>query len=262
MKQTRAKIIFNKRSGPERFHMRLEAPLIAKRARPGQFMMIKCSEGPGFMLRRPLAFHRIGDTTFDCLYQVVGKGTEILSARRPGGTLDVIGPLGNGFSTLHAIHSPRSTFLVAGGIAVAPLLSLAEKIARDVGPQAFSVVIGARTRGHILCDKEFKRLGAKVHVATEDGSMGQKGLATAALKDLLRTTNHRSRITIYACGPKGMLKEVALIARANKARCEVSLEEKMACGSGVCLGCAVKTTKGYKMVCKDGPVFNAEEIIW
>jgi len=260
MKQVKAKIILNEKAAPERFRMRLEAPSIAKEARPGQFLMLKCQDDPLFMLRRPLAFHRIMKDSFDVLYQVVGKGTEILAQRKPGETLDVIGPLGNGFTS----HVPRPTshvILIAGGIAVAPLLAFAEALPKKICSKSV-VIIGACTKSHILCVDEFKKLGLRVEIATEDGTMGEKGLATDALKDFLRSTPHALRSTIFACGPKRMLKEVAKIARTNEIKCEVSLEEKMACGTGVCLGCAVKTVKGNRLVCKDGPVFNAEEIVW
>jgi dihydroorotate dehydrogenase electron transfer subunit len=160
------------------------------------------------------------------------------------------------------VRRSDKAILVGGGIGVAPLVALAE------GLGGGRVIIGARTKTHIMCEEEFKALGCVVRTVTEDGSKGRKGLATDLLKDVLRT---ELKTTIYACGPTPMLKAVALIARANGISCQVSLEEHMACGVGVCLGCPVKVKTqyakdgaqyDYKMVCKDGPVFNAEEVVW
>lgn len=262
MKQVKAKIISNQEIAPERFLMRLATPGVARIAKPGQFVMVKCSADSRFMLRRPFAFHRIRRDFFDILYQMVGEGTELLSRREKGDTIDIIGPLGNGFSIDKIRTMNHQIILVAGGIAVAPLLALAETLAHSGKSIAQSVIIGARIKNHILCVNDFKKLGFKVEVATEDGSMGHKGLACDLLKTALRNTHNAIRTTIYACGPKAMLKEVANVSGHNNIHCEVSLEEKMACGMGVCFGCAVKTKEGYKQVCKDGPVFDAREIVW
>ncbi|MFH1753605.1 MAG: dihydroorotate dehydrogenase electron transfer subunit [Candidatus Omnitrophota bacterium] len=260
-RQGRAKIVSNKEIAPQRFLMRCMEPSISKAAKPGQFLMVKCSSGPEPFLRRPFAFHSINNRRFDILYQVVGPGTEALSHRKKGEDLDIIGPIGNGFAeSNHRKHN----ILIAGGIGVAPLLALAEKLAQTANrkPQtALNVVLGASTKSHILREKEFKKAGAKVYVATEDGSKGHKGLATDILKKLLRTSDSGLR-TVYACGPKAMLKEVDRLARQHGIHCETSLEEKMACGTGICLGCAIKTTTGTKLVCKDGPVFKAKDIVW
>ncbi len=258
MKEARAKILLNEKVAPERFKMALEAPSICKSAKAGQFVMVKCSYGIEPFLRRPLSFHRIGKRDFELLYQVIGEGTKILSQRKKGERLDIIGPLGNGFDTHDAIRNTQYVTLVAGGIAVAPLVALAEEL--KTYNLKLTVLIGAKTKGHLLCEKEFKKLGAKVGIATEDGSRGYKGLVT----NLWKSDFHRKSDfhTVYACGPKAMLREAAYIAKSHQFRCQVSFEERMACGTGACLGCAVKTVTGYKMVCKDGPVFNAGDIIW
>jgi dihydroorotate dehydrogenase electron transfer subunit len=123
------------------------------------------------------------------------------------------------------------------------------------------IFIGAKTKELVLCEDGLKLLGAEVTVATEDGSYGEKGLITDLLHSQL-TTYNLQLTTIYSCGPKGMLKEVASIAKQNKIGCQISMEAYMACGIGACKGCPIETVNGYKMVCKDGPIFNAEEIKW
>ena len=237
--------------------MRCKAAAISRFAKPGQFLMVKCSKGPLPFLRRPFAFHSIKKDHFDILYQVVGPGTEALSRRGKGEQLDIVGPLGNSFSSI----SDNGAVLVAGGIAVAPLLTLAERQSKRARSNSI-VIIGAGTKSHILCVDNFRKLGLRVEVATEDGSMGKRGLATDLLKKVLRDKKNAQKRAVYACGPKAMLKEAAKIAKAKRVHCEVSLEEKMGCGTGVCLGCAVKTVVGFKLVCKDGPVFNAGDILW
>ncbi len=256
MKNIKARIISNKSVSEGRFKMALEAPAVARLAKPGQFVMVKCSDALNPLLRRPLSFHRIENGHFELLYQVVGKGTDALSKRKARERLDIIGPLGNGFQPL---RKDENIVLIAGGIGAAPLLALAEKCAARNA--RLTALVGAKTKSHVLCGDEFRRLGAIVKIATEDGSRGHKGLATDLLKKILTGRNLRPA-TIYTCGPHKMMKAVADIARKNKIMCFVSFEEKMACGTGACLGCAVKTLIGYKMACKDGPVFKSGDIIW
>jgi dihydroorotate dehydrogenase electron transfer subunit len=258
MKKLVARIISNKEVSQKFYRMRLKSAYLAKTAKPGQFVEVRCSNDLDPLLRRPFGVHRINTSGIEMLYEVVGNGTEILSHRKAGSILDMIGPLGNGFDALPS----KTAILVAGGIGVAPLMALAEKLAIGKKKKIF-VIVGARTRSHILCEKEFKSIGCSVKIVTEDGSKGPKGLATDLLKESLSAGEPRPE-AIYACGPTGMLKAVAAIAKAYRVPCQVSLEERMACGVGVCLGCPVKVRPdgGYRMVCKDGPVFNAEEIAW
>jgi len=254
MKQLKAKILANDRVSNSFYRMKLTSSYLAKTAKPGQFVEVRCTAGVDPLLRRPLGVHRITKSGIEILYEVVGKGTELLSTQKAGQELDIIGPLGNGFDIRNTKYDVRTTILIAGGIGVAPLVALAEELGDA------HVVIGARTKSHVLCENEFKRAGCTVVIATEDGSKGRKGLATELLKDALVS---RKNAQIYACGPIGMLKAVARLAASYRVRCQVSLEERMACGVGVCLGCPVKVRLGdYKMVCKDGPVFDAQEIVW
>ncbi|NQT06561.1 MAG: dihydroorotate dehydrogenase electron transfer subunit [Candidatus Omnitrophica bacterium] len=257
MNRTRAKILSNERIMPDRFVMRLDAPSIAKSAKPGQFIMVKCNGGTEPLLRRPLSLHRIEKKRLSLLYQVVGGGTRILSKRKRREELDIIGPLGNGFNIDKSAR--LINILIGGGIGVAPLLALAEEL--KIRRLKTMVLIGAKTRSHLVGVEQFKALGIEVRIATEDGSKGYKGFATDLLKDEAIIGAYEPAM-IYACGPKDMLMAAAGIARINSIECQVSFEERMACGTGVCLGCAVNTVKGIKMACKDGPVFNAEDIIW
>ncbi|MDP2929151.1 MAG: dihydroorotate dehydrogenase electron transfer subunit [Candidatus Omnitrophota bacterium] len=298
MKQLKVEIAENKKISQNFYRMRVESAYLAKNSKPGQFVEVKCFDGFEPLLRRPLGVHRILNNGIEILYEVVGKGTELLSCKRVGGTIDIIGPLGNGFSfTRSMVSGLRSTVLIAGGIGVAPLVALAESLAYSVQRIAYRknpkiyVLIGAKTKSHILCADEFKKIGCKVIVSTEDGSMGTKGLATDLLEDLLSAKRYplppkadppqAENAILYACGPVAMLRAVAKIAETKRIPCQVSMEERMACGVGVCLGCPVKvrtaynvqrtaltryaqrnTQYEYKMVCKDGPVFDAKEIMW
>ena len=266
MKDVKSKILSNKEIAPGYFRMVLDAPYIAKHAKPGQFVQVRCSDGVEPLLRRPFSIHRvavIGNrlSVIEILYEVIGKGTEILSKKNKGDFVDVLGPLGNGFSLPSAISHKPSAILIAGGIGVAPLVFLAEELARKKARTI--VLIGARTKNLILCKKDLKKIGTEVHIATDDGSHGCKGFVSELFQKVLRTTNNEQRTTIYACGPTPMLKCIADMCKGQKLKCQVSLEEMMACGIGACLGCAVKVKGGgYKLACKDGPVFNADEIIW
>jgi dihydroorotate dehydrogenase electron transfer subunit len=268
MKRLNLKVKANIELTPGFYRMELASSYLAKHSKPGQFFEIKCPDASAALLRRPFSCHRILEDGVSILYEVAGKGTDAMSGVRPGDSLDVMGPLGTGFKLDRAVHGSRSAILVAGGIGVAPMLALAESLAYSVQRTAdrnkIRVFIGACKKEHLLCEEDFKRLGCEVKVATEDGSKGEKGLVTGPLEEALRTINDRGRTTIYACGPVGMLKAVAGIAEKYGIRCQVSMEERMACGIGVCLGCPVrvKAPQKYKMVCKDGPVFDAEEISW
>jgi len=250
MKQFKAEIITNKKIAKDHYTLLFKAPGVAKKTKPGQFFNIRITDSYKPFLRRPFGAYKIGKDKIEILYKIVGEATTLLSKRKPKEVLNIIGPLGNGFT-------PKpGAILVAGGHGVAPLCALALAIG---GKSGLEVYIGARQAAHVVCEAYFKKLGAKVYVATEDGSKGQKGLVTKLLENKIK---NKKNSTIYACGPKPMLKEIARLSKLHKVSCQVSLEEYMACGVGTCLGCAVKTKKGYKMVCKDGPVFDAKEIVW
>ncbi len=258
MRQFKAKILTNKKIAPDHYVLSFKPPKAAGQTTPGQFFNIRVSNAYDPLLRRPFGAHRISPGRIAILYKVVGKATSILSAKKKGGILDIIGPLGNGFKPL---PSASAAILVAGGHGVAPLYALAASL---TGISKVLTFIGAKTKTHVVSENELKGLGAKVHIATEDGSKGRKGLVTDLLKKHLnrQTCKLANPQTIYACGPKVMLKAVAKLAARRRIPCQVSLEEYVACGTGTCLGCAVKTRSGYKLICKDGPVFDSKEIIW
>jgi dihydroorotate dehydrogenase electron transfer subunit len=256
MFQTKAKIIENREVLPGYYKMILYSPEITKESKPGQFLQIRCSQSYNPLLRKPFSIHRILQDSVEILYKIVGKGTELLRQKKPREKLDILGPLGNGFKIPEGL---KTALLVAGGMGIAPLLALAEELRRK--NREVHLLIGVKRKDSLLCEKEFKDLGCEPRVSTEDGSAGFRGLVTDLLKNLLATFNLST--VIYACGPKKMLQEVAKISNEyNNLSCQVSLEEYIACGVGACLGCPVKTKSGYKMVCKEGPVFSGLEVVW
>lgn len=270
MVNIKAKIISNLPISCGHFKLILEAPAIAQGARPGQFVHVRVEEGMNPLLRRPFSIHRVrtanpqnpearGDQ-IEILYKVRGKGTEILSQKRPSELLEIMGPLGNGFP-LPLVEKENTCILVAGGVGVAPLVFLAYVLLNTYKTKT-KVLIGAKTKDTLLCVDEFRQLGCEVEIATEDGSAGFKGLVTDLLKQFLSGKSLPFNPILYSAGPNFMLQEIKKIANIFKILCFGSLEENIACGLGGCLGCVVKTTQGYKRVCKEGPVFNLEEILW
>ncbi len=203
----------------------------------------------------------------EILYRIVGKGTLLLSRMKAGEEIDLLGPLGSGFSLPRGIET---AVLAAGGIGVAPLLPLAQFLGRRTRAVSRTVIIGGATRGDILCRGDFKKTGARVVVSTEDGSAGVRGLATDLLDDVLGSLapDAAAHLVLYACGPLPMLHRVATLAREHAVSCQVSLESAMACGVGACLGCSVPVrsrngrSASYQRVCKEGPVFDSAVIDW
>ncbi|MFZ5625954.1 MAG: dihydroorotate dehydrogenase electron transfer subunit [Bacillota bacterium] len=231
----------------------IEVPEIAMYAKPGQFVMVACREQGSLdpLLRRPLSLHNIlaDDGQIQLLYQLRGKGTTWLWQRRPGETLSMLGPLGRGFRLPPEVNK---AVLVGGGIGNAPLLPIAQVLAQfELESRLFT---GARSEAHLVGVEPIAALGIPVHISTEDGSVGRQGLVTEELAVYLE----RERPDyLYACGPLPMLKAVVKLARQYGLAGQVSLEETMACGTGICLGCDC----GGKKVCKEGPVFAIEEVV-
>lgn len=218
--------------------------------------MVAVDEGLDPLLNRPLSIHRWLGPDFQLLYRVVGKGTEILSRKKPGDVLDILGPLGNGFPVS---KKSGNVILVAGGVGIAPIFSLAESLKKRK-PALF---YGARTKDEVLCINELKSIGIDPVISTDDGTMGKKGNIVNVLKDYLsRNSSSVTDHVLYACGPGPMLKALSALAKKHNLQGHIALEQGMACGIGTCLGCVVNTTKGYKRVCKEGPVFPIEDIIW
>jgi len=244
--------------------LRLEAPAIARECTPGQFVMARVASVHDPLLRRAFAVHSADRDAgrLELLYGVVGKGTHLLAALRPGDTLDLLGPLGHGFE----LDLSRDSLLVAGGFGAAPLLFLAQEISRCGG--SGRLFYGCRTATSLIRAAEFERLGIELVVATEDGSRGHRGLVTEVLLPALMAGGIGPPLaTVYGCGPRPMLAAVARLCSGVGVPCQVSLHSFMGCGIGACLGCAVPRKAGernehltYAKVCVDGPVFDAAEI--
>jgi len=265
MVQIDAKILMNERIEPERYKMVLSAPEIARQAKAGQFVHVRVSEGYNPLLRRPFSVHRAKGQKIEILYKIVGKGTEILSRKKNGEYLDVLGPLGSGYRSPSATSKISDIILVAGGTGVASLLFLAESLSVTSAELSILAIIGAKDKDELLCEGDFKRLGCRVEVATENGTKGYRGLASDLFQECLPLSGDKAKPAVFACGPSAMLKRVGEISKKRHFPCQVSLEEHLACGVGACLGCVVKV-KGsnytYKRVCRDGPVFDAGELVW
>lgn len=258
--QLKAEIIRTETLAPDLYRLTFLAPDLAAAARPGQFLMLRVGEGRDPLLRRPLSIHQVtANGWVQVLFKVVGKGTKMLAALTPGQTVDVVGPLGNRFT----LHTGNRLCLVGGGMGIAPLYFLARELQRSNPPEAVVPLLGARTAKELrpLAD-DFTALGLEPRLATDDGTLGHHGLVIDHLSELMATG---SPWRVYSCGPYPMLRAVAKICREQGWPCQVSLETMMACGLAACLGCAIPSAQldgPYKHVCKDGPVFNAEEVAW
>lgn len=236
-----AEILLNQPVAPKIFKLVVDAPDLTANSRAGQFVQVKIADE--FTLRRPLGIAGNLDGKITIFYRAVGRGTEILSKKRVGDDLNILGALGNGFSTPNG-----KILLVGGGMGLAPLLCVAQNFNSDV------LIAGRNADEVIFWQKEFQNHAENIFIATDDGSIGKKGFATDLLPEILAANNYSA---IYTCGPEIMMKNVAKIALSNKIPCEVSFEKRMACGLGACLSCSIDTVNGRKKVCKDGPVFDA-----
>jgi dihydroorotate dehydrogenase electron transfer subunit len=249
----------NEEVGPDHFRLHVHAPQIAENAQPGQFCMLEVADGFYPFLRRPMCFERILSGGVTILYKVGGYGTQLLSKFLPGQTINIQGPLGNGFPVeTHFEHH----ILVSGGIGVASFPALAQALAEACG-HAPEIILAARTKDFLLCEEDFRSIGCAIHLATDDGSAGEKALASQVLERL----RPGPRTRVYACGPMAMMRAISEITIASGVDCLVSLEAQMACGDGACLGCVVESRQereGEKMVrvCLDGPVFDTTTIDW
>ena len=220
---------------------------------PGQFAEVLVDGSHDVFLRRPFSVYDIDpeEGTFSLLIKEVGPGTRIIGKSRPGDIFNVMYPLGQGYT----MPGNGPVLMIGGGYGVAPMQFLGRRLLA-AGIKA-DTLIGGRTSAEILLAEEFKVFG-EVFIATEDGSLGHQGMLTAHPAML----NGKTYARFYACGPMGMLKAVSEIAASMKVDCEVSLENTMACGFGVCLSCITGTTTGNRCVCTDGPVFNSMELLW
>jgi dihydroorotate dehydrogenase electron transfer subunit len=246
-------IIDNKQLTQDFFILELSAGIALPEILPGQFAQVRVDGSGDTFLRRPFSVYDVNYEagSIRLLLQVVGKGTKALSLLRKGESLNLILPLGKPFSKP---GEDERSLLIGGGVGIAPLLYLG-KYLRSIKSD-FEFLLGFRSKERIIEFQEFSQI-AKVNITTEDGSEGEKGFVTQ--HSVLSGTNY-SRI--YCCGPDPMMKAVGEFAKKNNIHCEVSLENLMGCGFGVCLCCVVKTTSGNLCSCIDGPVFNINDLKW
>jgi dihydroorotate dehydrogenase electron transfer subunit len=256
------KIIFNDKISSDTFLLGLRSPEIAAESMPGQFVMIRIDNTIDPLLRRPFSVCGIRDKkTILILYRVLGKGTSILSQKQEGELVSVMGPLGNGFKLP---DEEDKALLIAGGMGVAPLFFLAGRL------NSFHIefMAGFKTSDEIIRPERLDDLSINISIATDDGSSDYKGFVTDLLEEYIDCHRESSdSLRVYSCGPISMLKKTAAITAKNNIPCQVSLETHMACGLGVCQGCAVKVSGSesrspYRYACQDGPVFSSCDIDW
>jgi len=265
MKQLKVKTAFIKKIKPDVFLLGLDSNYLAKTAKPGQFLHVKVDDKTT-ILRRPLSIHKIEKNLIYILFRVRGRGTKLLSECKKGNIFDVIGPLGNGFTIKPKTEDQKSktNILVAGGMGVAPLVFLSEKLAKIKNSKLEIknvVLLGAKSKKEVLAEGEFKKLGFKINIATDDGSRGHKGSVVDLFKKILSAKRYPLSANLYACGPKEMFYEIKkVLEKYPRIQAQVSFEQFMGCGLGICYGCVIETKEGYKKVCKDGPVFDLKII--
>lgn len=244
--------------GADYRHLELEAPRISAAVLPGQFIHLLIPQAAGLTLRRPFSIYQSDAGRLSVLYKRVGAGTAVMQNLREGESVNLMGPLGNGFPPLSPDAFP---VLVAGGYGVAPLYFLAKRMSGRG-----HLFVGAATAADLLCLDEFRQLGWPVTVATQDGSEGVSGLVTVALDDWLAGAGIGRNLEFYACGPNGMLKAVGDRAINRDEKGWLSLDRHMGCGAGACLACVQKVRKSgsevWARVCKEGPIFEAREVVW
>ncbi len=257
-------IIENREAAPCHFLMKLELPLTFGSALPGQFVMIKTGPGEAPLLARPFSIYGMAvleeKIRLEILYRIAGKGTDLMSRLVEGNRVGVLGPLGKGFRIEPHL---RKAALVAGGVGVAPLAFLSAALKRRAGACEATCYIGARTGSALVGLERIEASCRELKVATDDGSRGFHGMVTALFEGDLGLFEGEDA-AVFVCGPRPMMRAMAGLAEGRSLRCQASLEERMACGMGACLGCAVKgkSIPGFLRVCTDGPVFDIQEIDW
>lgn len=262
------------------FLLSLHAPRQARSARPGQFAMVRLLGRTDVLLRRPMSIYDVTPARvhpkpsaakkrleiIQLLYKVVGRGTRLMAELKPGELVGLLAPLGHGFAAEEYLPRARETeevLHVAGGIGIAALLLVARELRRAGIHQR--LFFGGRTRGDLVGVEDFKPLVAQTVLATENGSRGHRGFVTQPLEDFLRRRLGHQYL-LMVCGPRGMLRAAVELAKEFHQPCLVSMENRMGCGLGVCLGCSIRVEgtghAAYQRVCTEGPVFWAEKVIW
>lgn len=258
--QVFAELVKKEQLKPDIYKFSVKVPSIVKEAKPGNFIEIRVTEQTEPFLRRPISIYNLDKENgiLEFIFQVKGKGTEILAKREVGKTIDIIGPIGYG---TFKYEGYEKLAIIGGGIGVFPLYELA-KCAKAENKKV-TTYLGFRNKDFVVLEKEFNEVSDRLVLTTDDGSYARQGFAINYLAEDIEMGKVDA---IYACGPLPMLKAVQKLAIEKNIPCQISLEEKMACGLGVCLGCAVKTAKSpadapeYWHVCKAGPVFNAKDV--
>ena len=243
-------LVFKKQLTNTIYDLRLKNKSLAEITKPGQFVQILV---PSKTLRRPISVCDVENDTIRLVFEIRGEGTQILSETKVGEFINIIAPLGKGFD----IDPDKKTIFIGGGIGVPPMLYSAKQCGKNA-----TVINGFRNQKAVILEEDFKSFAGNVIITTDDGSYGIHGFVTQPLQEYIKNAD-----MICACGPMPMLKNISKIAKENNIPCQISLEQRMACGVGACLGCAVAVLdengyQTYKHVCKDGPVFNSEEVVF
>lgn len=250
-----ARVLSSEEVYPTAFVMWLSAPLLTRAARAGQFVMVGCSDSLDPLLPRPMSYHRFrvvnGERQMALLFDVRGRGTHWLSLRQPGDEVRLFGPLGRGYSVR---PDARNLLLVAGGIGVAALVALMDQAVAE--GRSVTLLYGVRTAERML-PLDLLPPEVEVVLASDDGSVGRRGLVTDMLADYLPWADQ-----VFACGPNPMFQAMAAVVRSAASRkpVQVLLEERMACGLGICYSCAAVTRQGVRLVCRDGPRFDLRQV--
>lgn len=258
--QTHAQLIEKIKLKDDIYHFKVKAPEIVKVAKPGNFIEIRVSDTTVPFLRRPISIYNLEKEKgiLEFIFQIKGQGTKILATKEIGDKIDILGPLGFGTFKYEA-H--QKIAVIGGGIGVFPLYELS-KSAKQAGKNV-TIYLGFRNKEYVVLEKEFEEVSNQLILTTDDGSYGKFGFAINFLKEEIKKEKPDG---IYACGPLPMLRAVRELAIEENIPCQISLEERMGCGIGACLGCAVKTARSpkeapeYWHVCKGGPVFEAKEV--
>jgi dihydroorotate dehydrogenase electron transfer subunit len=246
------------------FCLTLSAPEWARAARSGHFVNVQVPQCGEVLWRRPFSVHDADPDkgTIDILFAAIGRGSHVLSLCKAGDVLSVLGLLGNYFTIPPDL---KEIVIVAGGIGIAPFNLLLRQV--QAWPGKKIVFYGVRTANQVCCIESLQQLGADVRISTEDGTLGQKGLITGPLEEHLASSAMSAGRMLYICGPTPMLRAVRELTQKYKTPAQVTVENKMACGFGACVGCPVELAQPrsdgqkYLLACKDGPVFPLEEIL-
>ena len=245
-------ILDNRKINQAYWKLTFESKSLARRVLPGQFVNIQLDDDTDPLLRRPFSYYRTQRARIEILYEILGRGTRLLTQKKKGDALFVLGPLGKSFTQF---SKERKHVLVAGGVGVPPLVFLAEKTRVE------HFLIGCKSKGEVLPKGELAKIKGSVSYTTEDGSYGTRGYVTVLLREIIEQEKDRDSLFIQTCGPHAMMEAVMKMAAEYGIEGEASIDERMACGVGACLGCMVNTKDGYKTSCVEGPVFRFNELV-